>query len=707
MNSNNYKRILSQLFDIKPMKDSVDLDWEKIKKVERIISLRGKTTAKEMQARREALILNHAKKAAFLRENESLVFVKKDQRSEVEEPVNVKRVIASSQLLFDDYFASLKGSQNSYEAKNNYSEDENAVGAEDIEEDLVMDDTSESDDAGEDILGQGKHPTREEILRELEEVEARDRYIENANDEQGEIQEYFEDGPEPVLYSAPPFYIRAGLMSIIVIALSLSLVFPIVSIFDKGGGIKDKSLVASVAIENNEEVKNEDSITENIQLYDEPYNLLYDKFFTFLQDGGNKYLLLFQNNNEVRPTGGLIEFYGVLDINNKDIEFSAGNILDLDSQLNVNIIPPRPLQEASTAWSLHDINWFPDFPISAQKAIWLYEEISKDSVDGVLTFTPQVIIDILELLGPINMPERGLEITSDNFPEVIIELPEENFDHILAESEDTFIDFIFYLLGKIENQDANIKGKVASVLLKNLEEKHILAYFTDPESQNFILKQGWGGKMESVSGDFLSVVNSGLDGYKSDKLINEEILYTAEVDAKGDVIGTVQVNRTYNGSRFQDREDLNYMRVYVPKGSQLLEAGGYSINNYKAPINYENFDTDNLVKKVESGIKIHESGTEIFQESGKTVFGNWVYLEPGTSASVKYKYKLPFRVDLLSSGDNYSLTVQKQSGSMRNRFSGEIIVPEELKIDSPSIINTDLQTDISYKTRIRKLWLKN
>ena len=110
-----YKRILSQLFDIKPMKDSADLDWDKIKKVKSVVSLRGKMTENELQMRREALILSHASRSAILRENESLVFVKKDAEAITEQPVNVKsdsiseveKSIASSQLLFDDYFASV------------------------------------------------------------------------------------------------------------------------------------------------------------------------------------------------------------------------------------------------------------------------------------------------------------------------------------------------------------------------------------------------------------------------------------------------------------------------------------------------------------------------------------------------------------------------------------------------------------------------
>jgi len=113
-------------------------------------------------------------------------------------------------------------------------------------------------------------------------------------------------------------------------------------------------------------------------------------------NGPRKYLFLFQNNQEMRATGGFIGSYGVLDIFNGRInKFFIDGIFNPDGQLREKIIPPTPIQKISAAWSLHDSNWFPDFPVSAEKAIWFYEKTGGPTVDGIITMTPDVMKNCL------------------------------------------------------------------------------------------------------------------------------------------------------------------------------------------------------------------------------------------------------------------------------------------------------------------------
>jgi len=85
-------------------------------------------------------------------------------------------------------------------------------------------------------------------------------------------------------------------------------------------------------------------------------------------DNPKQYLLIFQNNSEIRSTGGFIGTYGLLTIDQGAIKsLFVDGIFNVDGQLHEKIIPPRPIQKISTAWSMHDANWFADFPTSAQK----------------------------------------------------------------------------------------------------------------------------------------------------------------------------------------------------------------------------------------------------------------------------------------------------------------------------------------------------
>ena len=74
------------------------------------------------------------------------------------------------------------------------------------------------------------------------------------------------------------------------------------------------------------------------------------------------------------------------------------------------------------------------------------------------------------------------------------------------------------------------------------------------------------------------------------------------------------------------------------------------------------------------------SGTQIFIETCKTVFGNWVFVSPGESVEIIYQYLLPFKIDLNQNSTSYSLLAQKQSGSVGSYFESILQLPEQAKI---------------------------
>ena len=106
------------------------------------------------------------------------------------------------------------------------------------------------------------------------------------------------------------------------------------------------------------------------------------------------------------------------------------------------------------------------------------------------------------------------------------------------------------------------------------------------------------------------------------------------------------------------------------------------MKNYSPPIDYEknNFKQDPLVSQIESTLKIDKTGTQIFKESGKTVFGNWVYVSPSKSVKLVYKYKLPLKIEPGKSSSNYSLLVQKQAGSAGSKFNFSLKIPETWRV---------------------------
>ena len=409
-------------------------------------------------------------------------------------------------------------------------------------------------------------------------------------------------------------------------------------------------------------------------------------------NGPRKYLFLFQNNQEMRATGGFIGTYAVLDIFDGNVKsFFVDGIFNPDGQLREKVIPPAPIQKISAAWSLHDSNWFPDFPMSAEKASWFYEKTGGPTVDGVITMTPTVMQKLLEITGPIEMSDYGVTIDKDNFLESIQYEVEVDYDKELNQPKKILADLAPKILDRIFNTKnfADIT-KTMDVLLTSLNEKHILIYSKNYDVEKMLSANGWSGEVLDTDKDYLSVINTNINGYKTDGVIDETISHKAEIQTDGSIIDTVTITRQHNGGDtphdWWNRVNADYMRVYVPKGSKFIRASGETNEFNSPPIDYRalGFKKDAQVGMEEDSMIVDpDSGTRIYEDSGKTVFANWVYVSPQEAVTMSYSYLLPFKLDTnltVNPADTYSLLAQKQSGSVGSKFSTKITFPNFYKM---------------------------
>lgn len=402
-----------------------------------------------------------------------------------------------------------------------------------------------------------------------------------------------------------------------------------------------------------------------------------------------KYLLVFQNNSEIRATGGFIGTYGVLDLAGGQIKnLQVDGIFNLDGQLYEKIIPPKAIQKISTAWSTHDANWFADWPVSARKIMWFYEKAGGATADGAISLTPTVFERLLKITGPIDMPFYGVTLAAENFLDLTQYKVESDYDKKLNQPKKILADFAPLFLDKLWQVWPDRYQEIIAVLADALAEKHILFYFSDENLEKVFAQQGWGGEVLSTEKDYLMVVNTNINGFKTDKMIEQKIHHSAQVQSDGSIIDTVKITRTHRGGQSQydwyNKVNADFLRLYLPLGSQLISAQGQTPENYISPIDYQaqGFKADAEVAAQEAGMTIDSnSGTQIFEESGKTVFGNWAYVSPGESVTVVYQYRLPFKLDLKAANTSYSLLAQKQSGSPGGEFISILQLPADSKIN--------------------------
>ncbi|PIP17740.1 MAG: hypothetical protein COX43_02675 [Parcubacteria group bacterium CG23_combo_of_CG06-09_8_20_14_all_35_9] len=409
-----------------------------------------------------------------------------------------------------------------------------------------------------------------------------------------------------------------------------------------------------------------------------------------------RYLFVFQNNTEMRPTGGFIGSIALCDIDKGEIrklEIPGGGTYDLRAGLLEKISPPEPLLLVNPRWEMQDANWFPDWPASAQKIIWFYEKSGGASLDGVVSLTPQVIEELLALTGEIEMPEYGRVITSDNFLRETQEEAEKKYDETKV-SKQFIADLAPKLIEKVFHSKGETLLDIFRVMDKNLKEKHILLYFTDSEIEKLILELNLGGEIKKVDQDYLSLINTNIGGGKTDGVIEEKIRHVGQILDDFSIIDTVTITRTHHGEKgdpFTGVKNVDYLRIYVPQGSVLLEAKGFE---KRVPINpKEGYKSDLDLENIQGKVTLDEkSQTRINDEFGKTVFANWVETPVGESSVVTFKYRLPFKLAPLNDEDlmgltdldllSYSLFVQKQAGSKGSKFRSNLKFPSRLELIS-------------------------
>lgn len=420
-------------------------------------------------------------------------------------------------------------------------------------------------------------------------------------------------------------------------------------------------------------------------------------------DQPKRYLVLFQNHHELRATGGFIGSVAIVDVQRgkiTNLEVPPGGSYDFQGQLDTFVKPPLPLQIANARWELQDSNWYPDFPASAQKAAWFYEHSRHETIDGVIAVNATVLERLLRALGPIKNDQYNLVLTAESGLESLQTIVETGPDKANNQPK--------AVIGAIVNQlfASNIALEPSQVvplitqLAESLTQKEIQIYATDEQVQEKFSTLGWTGEIAqtTLNQDYLMVVNTNLGGAKTDARITDEIEHQTVVQTDGSILDTVIIRRKHNGdpnSALYGRPNSSYLRVYVPKGAELVKAGGFIYpeeERFKVPEKWYKIDSDLTNREIERGFHV-ESGTRLTEEFGKTVFGNWITTKAGEETEVWLTYKLPFRLAAENKSTNsateavakimgrsvpasrYTLLVQKQSGT-NTTFSTQIIYPD-------------------------------
>ncbi|MBU0722184.1 DUF4012 domain-containing protein [Patescibacteria group bacterium] len=420
---------------------------------------------------------------------------------------------------------------------------------------------------------------------------------------------------------------------------------------------------------------------------------LADSLNNFLGASADKrYLLVFQNNSELRASGGFIGSFALIDFSKgkiKNLEVPGGGSYDTEAGFLKKIKAPEPLSLVNSCWHFWDANWWPDWPTSARKLAWFYENSDGSTVDGVLSFTSTVMEKLLKITGPIDLKDKyGLVFDADNFWLETQKLAEQKPD-VTKEPKKIIGDLMDKIIQELPKRLS--KDNIAllfNLMEESLADKNILFYFTDKDQEAKVDDFGWSGSIKNTDGDYLNVINTNIAGGKSDRKIKQNIIHKTKIQLDGSIVDELIIRRVHeaiNREPFSGVRNVNWIRVYVPLGSELIEVSGFKPVDkifFEKDIAGMNDDPDVLAG--EGQARTDElTGTKIYNEFGKTVFANWSQLDPGETIEINIKYKLPFK-----------LTDQKQV--LNQKFTDQLIAK------AGAILNPEQKNLYSYSLLVQK-----
>ena len=398
-------------------------------------------------------------------------------------------------------------------------------------------------------------------------------------------------------------------------------------------------------------------------------------------DGPRRYLVLTQDPAELRPTGGFIGSYGIIAFDRGRItEKQFGDVAPLDIPWDYpRIEPPRDLADyllgPKQPWQLADANWSPDFPTSAQDALRLYTNESGDKrIDGVLGITTHTIDALLEVTGPIEIPEYGATIAAGETTLKVLQLtrlesdPQESRKAFLP----VFADRLLASLLAVPPQDwGDLLGTADTLRRGHL----LLAWFRDAADQELVARSGFDGSVRQDPGDYLYPVDSNVaPATKLSAWTTRSLDLAVQIDEAGNARNALEVtwqNRvdTPDGAAYRAMQEVApqnvggstlgmYFRLLVPERSRVEAVSGGGL----APV----------------------TGAAVVQdEAGRTAIGTYLRVPPG-STSLRYTWTSPYAADADTAGGTYRLTIQAQPGALPGPLTLTIRVPDGYRITAAS-----------------------
>lgn len=482
----------------------------------------------------------------------------------------------------------------------------------------------------------------------------------------------------------------------------------------------------------------------------------------FVADGRERsYLILLQNNMELRPGGGFIGQYATLTMRDGEvIEWIVADANHLDRDIQSDIIPPAPLAQYLQIAKLkfRDSNWDADFPTNAKSAQEFYNKGPDQQIfDGIIAVNASLLEDVLKLVGPVVVPgyEKNGAFTAENVLIQLQDVVEKPFllaemrEECVKREKETGIEEVCNTdpetgekIKKVTHADRENRKQIlpifakeivrgifgdetmspadryrmirdrlpllAGLAVENLDDRDMQIWFKENAIQDIVTRAKWDNRFDTAwQGDYVQVVDANVGALKTDYYIKRRLEYTIDFTGTGGEVNDIAAGRM--------------VRYRTPAISTDILTGGYKADG---PLATMRMVYDHTAERENYRTTDYHSYTRLFVPEGsrwqvrewfgipdiyddldeatygnKEAFGYKFDIFIGDTLPTMLQYVLPEQI----TQDAYTLKIQKQSGTEDMQTMVKIILDDGRSIEEAFTMKGDVTVSLDHSGAVPSL----
>lgn len=418
----------------------------------------------------------------------------------------------------------------------------------------------------------------------------------------------------------------------------------------------------------------------------------YKEIITFLPDllgvdERKRYLILLQNESEIRSTGGWLTSYGVVGIEGGQVrELFVDDIYNADGTLKVQgktFSAPKSMTQALglETWNFSLVNWYPDLTETYLNAEPFIRALGKgDDLDGIVTIDITFIQKLLSKWGGIEVPGETELVTSENLYDKIFKL-HENFTPGTTQKTTFLANLANEIIQKLLSKNISDLISLSDVFGESLDEKHLQASFKNRDAFNFFNSRAWADSLDSKYNEAPIAIDWNWGANKANLYLEKN--YNLQIDIRDENTilfkYTIATENTSENLVYPQGNYVNYQRVYIPSYATVISVKGMDDNKYTT-----------------------------YKESGFKVLGGWFNTNIKDVNTLEVAYQLKRTSEnasfpIVKNGDNIFLTIDlfKQPGEKSHAYKLDISYPSSWNIENADNLNA-IQNQLSSRFELNK-----